>query len=202
MTDLTQIDINLAKPEHQKLFFKKDRVIYHISDEYLMGEALDFIPRIPESRALSEEDTIDRICVTEDLIGAFISTGYSTPAQYIYEAESEPDISNSDIVKNDWVYDAKDTGEAWITKPTRMKFLTAVYVHAPKGYPEIVKPISVADAIRIHELFLEDLFEDWKNDYYPEVETTKNRRYRMKVYEYLDQCLNNREYSNTLVKAA
>lgn len=114
--------------------------MYHISLTKLEDKQLHFIPRIPETRGFGEEETIARICMSatyegcvQGILRCHIQDALATCEEneetelflYIYEPDetvsSNHIVSNEVLIQNNWVKDAAETKEVWITKPVALK---------------------------------------------------------------------------------
>jgi hypothetical protein len=95
---------------------------FHISKFYL-GDNVLFVPRIPESRAESENETIARICFSRSIVGCLDATPADREAGAVFFVYSVEDIVGLDNdVVSEMVFDAKDTGEVWATTPCEVRF--------------------------------------------------------------------------------
>jgi len=95
---------------------------YHISKVNRNGQI--FLPRIPyaaKGAGLPEEGTIKRICCSPELDGCLKSSG---SCKY----HNAKIITNQDIFKNKYVYDAEITKETWICSPTLLKCVGAIQI--------------------------------------------------------------------------
>lgn len=114
--------------------------MYHISLTKLEGEQLHFIPRVPETKGLWEEGETPRICMSLAYAGCIQAilrchiqeeletceeNGETELLLYVYEpseaVSSNHIVSNEVLIHNNWVRDAAETKEVWITKPVTMK---------------------------------------------------------------------------------
>lgn len=123
---------------------------YHVSNkEEIINK---FIPRIPEDRAVDEDFTIERICVSTSLNGCLSAVPWQYDIEYytdeelpitVYEFElNKNDVINSEyLYNNNLVCDANITGECWITKevkPSKIydivikEFSSDIYAIIPK----------------------------------------------------------------------
>lgn len=124
--------------------------LYHISKELIN----EFIPRVPKTRALTEDGKIPRICVAENIIGCVKAWPYRNPIMkhqiegkvlYIHEFECNDYLTPEDLSENFYVPDALYTRECWIdykikpTKITKIKCLKySIYDDCKFEYEEII----------------------------------------------------------------
>lgn len=97
--------------------------LYHVS----MGWtelSKDFIPRIPESRALHEDDTTKRICLStsiEGCLSAMADKPYKSNTKItIYECDVDHFVDYNELYDSGKVLDAHITKECWYLEPITM----------------------------------------------------------------------------------
>lgn len=103
---------------------------YHVSFDIELEK--EFIPRIPRVKSIPEDQTIPRICFSPSVGQCLQALPYTARdnikkgAKFvIFEIDSSEFeegcwVSNRDIVKFNFVFDAAETGEVWITKPMKL----------------------------------------------------------------------------------
>lgn len=110
-------DVNKSK--HIKL--------YHVSFD-VTTDTLEFIPRVPLNKSLSEDSTTPRICFSDSIDGCFRSIGdvvdkLDGTGYLVTIYEFVVDIDNSNLVSWETLYnkgivgDAEYTHEYWYTQP-------------------------------------------------------------------------------------
>ena len=91
---------------------------YFVSDRDFDGQTL--YPRLPENRAPNEDESTERVCVSQSIDGCLVATYYGV-GNIIYVHTCESDQVISPTFKQ--VEDAMFTGEQWILEPVEMKLL-------------------------------------------------------------------------------
>lgn len=103
-------------------------ILYHVSTTMRNPQKRLFYPAIPKSAGENENQTIKRICFSDTIRSCVQATGYLIKQWdylivYRIDTKDIPDkyiLTPDDLVKNDYVPDAKFTHEYWITKPISM----------------------------------------------------------------------------------
>lgn len=112
--------------------------LYHISEENLDGKLLT--PRVPYNFFTQrgyEDASIARISFAPSIDKCLLALGYKAEGKTfnVYEPNNYRDlqiIPNDELVKNEYIPDAKFTGEVWVTSPVTLKLLFKIEALGPK----------------------------------------------------------------------
>ena len=120
----------------RKYTLNKTTKLYHLSFEKMDGKVL--YPRIPDSRATNENETVPRVCFSTSIIGCIkaICADNLRCSIYVYEPSNAPGykyIDNLFVPTKEDVPDVIETREKWITCPVKMKLSGVVHIQ-PKVY--------------------------------------------------------------------
>lgn len=109
---------------------------YHLSKVNRNGQI--FKPRVPPDAKRGyggiENNTVKRICCSTEIDGCLKSSGksmYHHPIFYVHKLivdENAIIVSNENILKNQYVYDAELTKETWICSPVMLKCIGAIQI--------------------------------------------------------------------------
>ena len=100
-------------------------IYYFASDVNFDGKIL--YPRIPKNRMTTEENTIQRICVSKSIIGCLTAIGGFDIGDVVYIHQCQSNKVYQPTTKE--VADSCFTGEEWILEPVKMKLFTTIKIN-------------------------------------------------------------------------
>ena len=127
---------------------------YHIS--YETNNTIEcFVPRIPNDKMLGENDTIKRVCVSDDLQKCFNAISWQDDLEneeieivrvYEFNLDNDADIlDNEYLYKNGLVDDSMITNEYWILKEIKPSKVYDIKISCCAFEPIGIIPYNMLD---------------------------------------------------------
>lgn len=168
-------------------------MLYHISIVELKENELNFIPRVPESRMITENDSIKRICFSDDIttclnamsnIQQVLWKSYTNDSNiklFVYAIDENKLNNNllnpSEVYK--YVPDALENNEYWVLEEVKVNLINTIclnesmykifdvdYDEDDRSYNEIISDYLKENSYEYKDCIDGDIIENIEDDLY------------------------------------